>query len=234
MIKRVFVALIVLSISTYAQFIKPQLKFVEDTYDFGRIKQNDIVQHTFEFYNAGGDTLKIFDISASCGCSVGTLKKKEYAAGERGYLDVRFDSHGKFGNQVQRIYLRTNEPDNPTKVITIKAQVYIDTTGSPKIFFDKMFHNFGKIEEGKIYETSFAFTNTGQGILEIVDIHSSCGCTAAIPKKRILKPGEVSEVRVEFNSTNYNGLVTKYVTIRTNDPSNPEVILTIQADVYRK
>jgi len=234
MIKRVFVALIVLSISTYAQFIKPQLKFVEDTYDFGRIKQNDIVQHTFEFYNAGGDTLKIFDISASCGCSVGTLKKKEYAAGERGYLDVRFDSHGKFGNQVQRIYLRTNEPDNPTKVITIKAQVYIDTTGSPKIFFDKMFHNFGKIEEGKIYETSFAFTNTGQGVLEIVDIHSSCGCTAAIPKKRILKPGEVSEVRVEFNSTNYNGLVTKYVTIRTNDPSNPEVILTIQADVYRK
>jgi inosine-uridine nucleoside N-ribohydrolase len=234
MIKRVFVALIVLSISTYAQFIKPQLKFVEDTYDFGRVKQNDIVQHTFEFYNAGGDTLKIFDISASCGCSVGTLKKKEYAAGERGYLDVRFDSHGKFGNQVQRIYLRTNEPDNPTKVITIKAQVYIDTTGSPKIFFDKMFHNFGKIEEGKIYETSFAFTNTGQGILEIVDIHSSCGCTAAIPKKRILKSGEVSEVRVEFNSTNYNGLVTKYVTIRTNDPSNPEVILTIQADVYRK
>jgi len=234
MIKRIFVALIVLSISTYAQFIKPQLKFVEDTYDFGRIKQNDIVQHTFEFYNAGGDTLKIFDISASCGCSVGTLKKKEYAAGERGYLDVRFDSHGKFGNQVQRIYLRTNEPDNPTKVITIKAQVYIDTTGSPKIFFDKMFHNFGKIEEGKIYETSFAFTNTGQGVLEIVDIHSSCGCTAAIPKKRILKPGEVSEVRVEFNSTNYNGLVTKYVTIRTNDPSNPEVILTIQADVYRK
>jgi|YNPMSStandDraft_1061717.scaffolds.fasta_scaffold51200_1 hypothetical protein len=234
MIKRVTIILLLLSISTYAQFIKPQLKFVEDTYDFGKVKQNDIVQHTFEFYNAGGDTLKILDISASCGCSVGSLKKREYAAGERGHLDVKFDTRGKIGNQVQRIYLRTNEPDNPTKVITIKAQVYIDTTGSPKIFFDKLFHNFGKVQEGKIYETSFAFTNTGQGVLEIVDVHSSCGCAAAIPKKRKLKPGEMSEVRVEFNSTNYNGMVTRYVTVRTNDPSNPEVILTIQADVYRK
>jgi hypothetical protein len=234
MIKRIFATIFVLVVSSYGQFIKPQLKFVEDTFDFGRVRQNDIVTHTFEFYNVGGDTLKILDISASCGCSVGSLKKREYAAGERGFLDVRFDTHGKFGNQIQRIYLRTNEPDNPTKIITIKAQVYIDTTGTPKIFFDKLFHNFGKVEEGKIYETSFAFTNTGQGTLEIVDIHSSCGCAAAIPKKRKLNPGETSEVKVEFNSTNYNGLVTRYVTIRSNDPSNPEIILTIQADVYRK
>ncbi len=210
------------------------MKFVEETYDFGKIKQNSVVEHSFEFFNAGGDTLKILDVSASCGCSVGKLSKREFAAGEKGTIDVRFDSRGKFGNQVQRIYIRTNEPDNPTKIITIKAQVYIDTTGSPKIFFDKLFHNFGKIEEGKIYETSFAFMNTGQGTLEIVDINSSCGCAAAIPKKRKLNPGETSEVKVEFNSTNYSGIVTKYIVIRSNDPSNPEIYLTIQAEVVKK
>lgn len=231
---KVLIFLFVCVTTLSAQFIKPQMKFVEDTYDFGKVKQNDVVEHTFEFFNAGGDTLKILDISTSCGCSVGKLSKREFAAGEKGTIDVRFDTRGKLGNQVQRIYIRTNEPDNPTKVITIKAQVYIDTTGAPKIFFDRLFHNFGKVEEGKIYETSFAFMNTGQSILEIVDIHSSCGCAAAIPRKRKLNPGETSEVRVEFNSTNFSGLVTRYIAVRSNDPSNPEIYLTIQAEVVKK
>lgn len=231
---KVLIFLFVCVTTLSAQFIKPQMKFVEDTYDFGKVKQNDVVEHTFEFFNAGGDTLKILDISTSCGCSVGKLSKREFAAGEKGTIDVRFDTRGKLGNQVQRIYIRTNEPDNPTKVITIKAQVYIDTTGAPKIFFDRLFHNFGKVEEGKIYETSFAFMNTGQSTLEIVDIHSSCGCAAAIPRKRKLNPGETSEVRVEFNSTNFSGLVTRYIAVRSNDPSNPEIYLTIQAEVVKK
>ncbi|MFN4111694.1 MAG: DUF1573 domain-containing protein [Ignavibacteria bacterium] len=232
--KKILVFILILKAISFAQFIKPQMKFVEDTYDFGKIKQNSVVEHTFEFYNAGGDTLKILDISASCGCSVGKLSKREFAAGEKGTIDVRFDTRGKLGNQVQRIYIRTNEADNPTKIVTIKAQVYLDTIGAPKIFFDKLFHNFGRIDEGKIYETSFAFMNTGQGLLEIVDIHSSCGCTAAITKKRKLNPGEISEVKVEFNSTNFNGMITKYVVIRSNDPVNPEVYLTIQAEVVKK
>lgn len=232
--RKVIFLILITFINSYGQFIKPQMKFVEDTYDFGKVKQNDVVEHTFEFFNAGGDTLKILDISTSCGCSVGKLSKREFAAGEKGTIDVRFDTRGKLGNQVQRIYIRTNEPDNPTKIITIKAQVYIDTTGSPKIFFDRLFHNFGKVEEGKIYETSFAFMNTGQGVLEIVDIHSSCGCAAAIPRKRKLNPSETSEVRVEFNSTNFSGLVTRYIAVRSNDPSNPEIYLTIQAEVVKK
>lgn len=233
MIKRVIGVLLLSQAIIYAQFIKPELKFKEDVFDFGKIVQGTVVEHQFEFYNAGGDTLKILDISASCGCSVGSLTKKVYAAGEKGVLNVKFDSKGKFGNQVQRIYIRTNEPDKHTRFITIKAQVYLDTTNSPRVFFDKLFHNFGKIEEGKIYETSFAFKNTGEGTLEILDIHSSCGCTAVIPRKRKLLKGESSEVRVEFNSTNYSGLVTKYIVIRTNDPVNPEIYLTIQAEVIK-
>lgn len=232
--KKLILFVFFLSTISFAQFIKPQMKFIDETYDFGKVRQNDVVEHTFEFFNAGGDTLKILDISTSCGCSVGKLSKREFAAGEKGTIDVRFDTRGKSGNQVQRIYIRTNEPDNPTKIITIKAQVYIDTTGAPKIFFDRLFHNFGKIEEGKIYETSFGFMNTGQGQLEILDIHSSCGCTAAITKKRKLSPGELSEIKVEFNSTNFNGLITKYIVIRSNDPVNPEIYLTIQAEVIKK
>lgn len=231
--RRIIFIVLITTTTSLAQFIKPQMKFVSDTYDFGKVKQNEVVEHTFDFYNAGGDTLKILDVSTSCGCSVGKLSKREFTAGERGRIDVRFDTRGKMGNQVQRIYIRTNEPDNPTKIITIKAQVYVDTTGSPKIFFDKLFHNFGKVEEGKIYDATFAFSNTGQGVLEIIDIHASCGCTAVVPKKRKLNPGETSEVKVEFNSTNLSGLITRYISIRSNDLSNPEVYLTIQAEVVK-
>ncbi len=233
MLRNTIVIIVLMFVSSHAQFVKPQMKFIVDTYDFGKIKQNDVVEHTFEFYNDGGDTLKIFDVSASCGCSVGRLDKKEYGPGEKGTINVRFDSRGKFGNQIQRIYIRTNEPDNPTKIITVKAQVYIDTTDAPRVFFEKLFHNFGDIEEGKIYETRFSFKNVGKNVLEIVDLHSSCGCTAVIPKKRKLKEGESSEIRVEFNSTNFNGLITKYIVVRTNDPEHSEIYLTIQGNVIK-
>ena len=47
----------------------PQIQFEEVKYDFGSIKQGDVVDHTFKFKNVGTQPLVISNIGVSCGCT---------------------------------------------------------------------------------------------------------------------------------------------------------------------
>jgi hypothetical protein len=222
-----------------AQFITPQIKFNFDSYDFGKIEQGIIVDFTFEFENSGGDTLNILNVSSSCGCAAALLTKRSLTAGEKGLLKVTYDSNGRIGKQTNTIYVYSNDPMNPQKAIVIKADVFKtdekkNLPHQPKIEFDKIIHDFGIVEEAKIYETVFKFTNVGKGTLEIKDIQTSCGCTAAFPKKRKLESGESSEIRVELDTVNRFGSVSRLVTVKSNDPDIPEFHLTIKAEIVKR
>ncbi|MCB0482959.1 MAG: DUF1573 domain-containing protein, partial [Flavobacteriales bacterium] len=68
-----------------------------------------------------------------------------------------------------------------------------------KITFDKDVHDFGKITQGEMVETSFAFTNTGEADLIISSAKGSCGCTVPEWPKEPIPPGGKGEIRVVFN-----------------------------------
>lgn len=92
----------------------------------------------------------------------------------------------------------------------------------------------GEIEEGGQYERYLELTNTGDGVLTLEDVKTSCGCTAAAVDTDVeLKAGETQKIRVTFNSRNMEGGVTKKVTIRTNDPVNPSLEVVLRANVHR-
>ena len=48
----------------------PEIQFDFDTYDFGEVKDGEVVEVDFNFTNTGKSDLIIFDASASCGCTV--------------------------------------------------------------------------------------------------------------------------------------------------------------------
>ena len=55
---------------------------------------------------------------------------------------------------------------NETAPINIKAEGISNSQVQPsygEITFDRIFHDFGNVNEGKIAETTFAFTNTPDG-----------------------------------------------------------------------
>ena len=62
----------------------PQIKVMEDKYDFGTIKQGDIVDHVFKFKNVGNKPLIISNIGVSCGCTVPDWSKEPVAPGKMG------------------------------------------------------------------------------------------------------------------------------------------------------
>jgi hypothetical protein len=99
--------------------------------------------------------------------------------------------------------------------------------------FEKVFHNFGKINEGEVVHTVFKFTNTGKNPLIISNAVGSCGCTVPLWPHHAVKAGSSDEIRVEFNSASKEGENDKTVTVIANtSPTN--TVLTIRATVIPK
>ena len=100
-----------------------------------------------------------------------------------------------------------------------------------EITFDRIFHDFGNVEEGQIAKTIFTFTNTSKNDLYIVDARGSCGCTVPkYPKNVAIKPGETGEIEVNFDTTGRPNLQQKMVKVSANTATGGEM-LRIQAFV---
>jgi hypothetical protein len=59
----------------------------------------------------------------SCGCTVAALQKNEVAPGEKGEITATFNIGDRTGVQMKTITVETNDPQNPTTVLTLKANI---------------------------------------------------------------------------------------------------------------
>ena len=46
------------------------MEFAETTFDFGTVKDGEMVSHTYKFKNTGSEPLILSDAKGSCGCTV--------------------------------------------------------------------------------------------------------------------------------------------------------------------
>ncbi|MFI5237179.1 MAG: DUF1573 domain-containing protein [Ignavibacteriales bacterium] len=228
-------AILISSIS-FAQLLQPKLVLQHSSFDFGDIKQGETVSHTFVLSNSGGDLLKITNVKASCGCTAASPEKSELAPGESTNLLVSFNSTGRQGLQTKTIKISSNDPQNPEMVLTITSNVLPGNvnTGTPVIFFPETQHDFGKLNEGDKVEYTFKFLNNGSSDLIIKTVKTSCGCTAALLSKDNLTPGQEGTIKVELNTENRTGKLSRTVTVQSNDPKEPAKILTIYADIVKQ
>lgn len=94
----------------------PVMSFKETVYDFGTVKQGEVINHTFTFTNTGKEPLVIENASASCGCTVPEWTKTPIAPGKTGEIKVQFNSTGKYGQQAPMVTIRANTEPNITQV----------------------------------------------------------------------------------------------------------------------
>ncbi|MGI4866182.1 MAG: DUF1573 domain-containing protein [Janthinobacterium lividum] len=86
----------------------PQIKVMEDKYDFGTIKQGASTEHVFKFKNVGTKPLVISNIGVSCGCTVADWSKDPIAPGKMSTLKATFNSAGKMGAQTKVLTIESN------------------------------------------------------------------------------------------------------------------------------
>lgn len=95
--------------------------------------------------------------------------------------------------------------------LTLMAQIK-----GPAIEFKEDYHDFGDIKQGAVVEHVFKFTNTGDSILVLQKVYSTCGCTIPSYPKEGIAPGQTGQIAVKFNSEGKMGLNNKIITILSN------------------
>ena len=102
---------------------------------------------------------------------------------------------------------------------------------APQMLVEQLNYDFGEVLQGGKVEYTFRFSNTGDEVLEIGNVRSSCGCTAALLSARRIAPGDMGELRVTFNSTRFRGAVNKIITLESNDPQQSQVRFSVYGNV---
>ena len=87
----------------------------------------------------------------------------------------------------------------------------------PVITFEKIEHDFGKINEadGRV-TTVFSFKNEGMAPLVLSNVRASCGCTTPTWTKEPVEPGQTGSITVTYNPNGRPGRFQKTITITSN------------------
>ena len=98
---------------------------------------------------------------------------------------------------------------------------------------DPLEWDFGQVKQGTILKHNFILKNQTNDILEINNIHTSCGCTASEADKKSLMPQESTVIKVTFNSKGYSGPVTQFVYVNTDNADMAIIKFIIKAQVVK-
>ncbi len=92
------------------------MTFVEEIHDFGIIDEGDVVEYSFVFTNTGKAPLLISHARSTCGCTVPEWPKEAIEPGEKGEIQVRFNSDMRPGDQSKPVTIISNTIPNETTV----------------------------------------------------------------------------------------------------------------------
>lgn len=211
-------------------------------FNMGKITTEGPVTKTFEVYNQGNEPLVFSEqVTAPAHIKV-SFNPQELPAQGRGEIVLTYDvqARNELGWVTDNLVLFTNEAEGENRksfsVMATIEEYFPPLTGeelaqAPRLQLDKTLYEFGSIKEGKLVETEFVITNSGQTPLNIRKTKANCGCTVSRSEKDVLQPGESSKILVTFDTKGRRGNQYKTVTIFSNDPTAPTQTVTIKGEV---
>ena len=117
-----FVAVFFITLTVSAQ----EFKFETETIDYGKVALGSEGKRVFEFTNVGDAPLIIKDIISTCGCTVPQKPEKPIMPGEKGEIEVSYDTKrpGGFSKAITII----SNAKKSRKMIKIKGFIAKDAT----------------------------------------------------------------------------------------------------------
>ncbi|WP_300436748.1 DUF1573 domain-containing protein [Christiangramia sp.] len=120
--KLIAIAIFVLAGVATAQAQKiAKIEFKSETIDYGEIMKGSDGVRVFEFTNVGDAPLVIEDVKSSCGCTVPKKPEEPIMPGEKGEIEVKYDT--KRVGPIRKTVTVYSNAEEPTKALKIKGLV---------------------------------------------------------------------------------------------------------------
>jgi hypothetical protein len=219
------------------------LRFKTNHLAFQEITNRTVRTDTLGVYNEGKATITIKgfkDVPEFLKVEAVPLSLKH---DEEGVILITYDAEKRndFGYVFDRFMIETDDVELADKLMYVSANISFDFSWmtekdkekAPKIVFEKEIYNYGQVKTGEMVEYDFLFRNEGKEPLKLLKVRPSCGCTGTIAEETVLKSGKGSKINVKFNTAGRSGQQHHNITIHTNDPEKPVVVIYIQGEVIK-
>lgn len=207
---------------------QPKITFKETIKSFSKVKEGTKLRHEFVFTNTGNAPLIIKRVTTSCGCTAALASEDKIMPGKEGKISVQFDTRGYFGQVTKQVYVESNDPLEPQKVLEIQAE--IEVPPSPRIELNVYNYEAGLILAGDEVPVNIKVSNKGELDLQVELTHRNASFFAGNKKLSgplKIAPGKSQEIAIRLPTDNRSGMLREYVLIKSNDPLRSTISLYI-------
>lgn len=192
--------------------------FRETSFDFGKVKQGEVLAHEFVFKNAGTQPLVVERVETTCGCTAALVSADKIPPGKEGKIKVSLDTHGYAGRLTRYVYLVSNDATSGRRELSVAVD--IEVPPMPKIELDRYNIDLGLSLEGEAPSAKVVIRNVGELELSVEMAHEqvkffTVGRSVAFPL--MIPAGKSVEVEFRFPPQNRTGSLRDYVIVRSND-----------------
>ena len=110
----------------------PRVEFESTIKDFGEVAPKSVHEFEYRFKNVGDKPLVVSYVQSTCGCTIPSLSKKEYAPGEKGVIKVKYTASSRAGKVTKKVYFHSNDIVNPRYGLVIKSHTVLKVTIEPQ------------------------------------------------------------------------------------------------------
>ncbi len=219
------------------------VRYIRNQKTYNNLTPTKVVKDTFHFFNESTSEMTFVKNNLPPAVKIIYLTPK-LAPMTAGILVFEYDASKKndWGPVWDKIVITTTDTDRPNKTFYITGRILDDfdswtpkqRQNAPKIKFSTEEYQFGTVTEGTDVEHVFVISNEGKSTLYLRKLKQSCSCTLVKPEKMELEPGESTNVKAIFKTSNKKGKQLRTIDVICNDPERPSTTLKITGVVNPK
>lgn len=220
---------------------KATISFVATEHNFGTFKEEAGNQNfRYDFVNKGNDSLRIFSVKASCGCTTVDWTKNGIAPGGKGFVSVSYDPRNRPGPFTKGVDVNSNDPDQPKITLVVKG----DVIPRQRTIADDYPNQAGNLRFSTL-QVVMQNAPTTEIKTDTVKIYNEWGETMtfgftklppyisvkAVPEKLKSKQKGYLLISYDAGKRNEFGYVNDRFTFETNDTIQPEKMVNVSANI---
>jgi uncharacterized protein YcfL len=182
--------------------------------DFGTVMQDSVLVGKIEFINSGSQPMVISRVHTSCGCTVAKLDKMEYQPGEKGEIQVSFNTKGfsGFSRKYVTITLSQGQP--------VSSRVVLQTKITTPVQIEPAFLDLQNITlEGEPNERYLEITNNTDQAITVEEIKTNIKNLDLSLDTIILQPGSTEKVKIIYSPSRI-GRNDGFIDLKMNTPAS--------------
>lgn len=201
-------------------------------HDFGQVARLAKTEHVFEFVNPLDTDLYLDSVHASCKCTQPSVLTPVVKPGETARILAAFDTRGFSGQRGATVTVRMHRTqpywETAEMTLSVKGTIRTDVVTEPGEV------NFGQLKAGSSARQTLLVKYAGNPEWAIREARPSSDRIQVELVELVRDPARRRvdyQINVGTDGEMPKGDIVEHITLLTNDPATPEIVLPVQGRV---